>query len=76
MSKDIWYYYIEFPEGSFGDDYNTEVVHFSNEEVCVSSLLAYLEEILEKTFSSIDDAFAECIVQGFKVYYAPVCVKK
>ena len=70
-----WFSVVEWPEGSFGEEYNTEVSHFSSKELCESSLKEYLEGIFEMNFKTLDDAFKKAVFKGFKVWYTKAKVR-
>ena len=74
-NSDIWFSVVEWPDGSFGDEYNTEVSHFSSKELCESSLKEYLEDIWEMEFETLEDAFKEAVLRGFKVWYTKAKVR-
>ena len=72
---DIWFSVVEWPDGSFGDEQNTEVSHFSSKELCESSLKQYLEDTFEMDFKTLDDAFKEAVLRGFRVWYTKAQVR-
>ena len=73
---DIWFSVVEWPDGSFGDEHNTEVSHFSSKELCEASLKEYLEDMFEMDFRTLKDAFSEAVLRGFKVWYTKVKVRE
>jgi hypothetical protein len=72
---DIWFSVVEWPDGSFGDEQNTEVSHFASKELCETSIKEYLEGAFETDFETIEAAFKEAVLRGFKVWYTKAQVR-